>query len=283
MTPNSYTVIHLNKENYKDYLPLGEIAAFMWADPGAQGECGALHIMTTDLRLYKTNYMYGEIPSDALYELCPPLKDSTLYQMPQWKITSLGMGNYLIINRNIADLFNDYGKKYNKFTGELYQNWADIVFHIIKHPDNLELMRNADNALSRFIKAYEYYLTALNEIRNGKKTTHWIWYIFPQLRGFGHSYNSTFYGIESFAEARAFLDNQYLGNHLREITETLLTLDKRNIRDIFGEIDAMKVRSSMTLFDLVCPNDIFAQVLDKYYDGKRCELTIERIKRENNK
>lgn len=283
MTPNSYKVIYLTKDNYKDYLPLGEIAAFTWADPGAQGECGALHIMTTDLKLYKTNYMYGEIPSDTLYELCPPLKNSTLYQMPQWKIISLGMGNYLIINRNIADLFNDYGKKYTKFTGELYQNWADIVFHIIKHPDNLELMRNADNALSRFLKAHEYYPTVLSEIRNGKKTSHWIWYIFPQLRGFGHSYNSTFYGIESFAEARAFLDNQYLGNHLREITETLLTLDKRNIRDIFGEIDAMKVRSSMTLFDLVCPNDIFAQVLDKYYDGKRCELTIERIKRENNK
>lgn len=78
-------------------------------------------------------------------------------------------------------------------------------------------------------------------------------------------------------EAKQYLAHPKLGKRMRECAEALLAVESRGVRDIFGELDAMKVRSSMTLFDLVCPKDIFAQVLEQYYDGKRCELTIKNL------
>ena len=132
------------------------------------------------------------------------------------------------------------------------------------------------NPLNRFVKAQEKdYNIALAEIKAGLKQTHWIWYIFPQLVGLGESAFSNYYGIKDMQEAKQYLAHPKLSKRLRECTEALLTVDGKGTRDIFGELDAMKVRSSMTLFDLVSPNDIFAQVLDKYYNNKRCELTLQ--------
>ena len=132
------------------------------------------------------------------------------------------------------------------------------------------------NPLNRFVKAQEKdYNIALAEIKAGLKQTHWIWYIFPQLVGLGESAFSNYYGIKDMQEAKQYLAHPKLSKRLRECTEALLTVDGKGTRDIFGELDAMKVRSSMTLFDLVSPNDIFAQVIDKYYDNKRCELTLQ--------
>ncbi|MBR0339455.1 MAG: DUF1810 family protein [Alistipes sp.] len=125
--------------------------------------------------------------------------------------------------------------------------------------------------LKRFVDAQEHsYATALAEIRAGRKLSHWIWYIFPQLRGLGHSPNSEYYGIESFEEAKAYLEHDVLGVRLREITNALLQHRGKDARDIFGTIDAKKVCSSMTLFDVVSPNDIFAEVLEVFYNGRRC-------------
>ena len=132
--------------------------------------------------------------------------------------------------------------------------------------------------LQRFIDAQQnIYQVALSEIRNGKKETHWIWYIFPQLVGMGHSYNSRYYGIEDFDEAKAFLGNKELDSHIREITKQLLSLEDLSAIQIFGGLDAKKVRSCMTLFAMVSPNDIFENVLDKYYDGKRCQYTLNHL------
>ena len=132
--------------------------------------------------------------------------------------------------------------------------------------------------LERFVKAQEIdYPQALSEIRNGLKQGHWIWYVFPQIKGLGHSYNSEFYGISSKEEANAYLEHPILGQRLREITQVLLDCDNKSADDILGFPDVLKVRSCMTLFDLVSPNDIFSDVLYKYYEGQRCDKTIWRL------
>lgn len=137
---------------------------------------------------------------------------------------------------------------------------------------------NNEMELERFVMAqYDTYETAFSEIRQGCKRTPWIWYIFPQLVGLGHSSNARYYGIRNRAEAEAYLNHPVLGSRLRRISERLLTVEGRTAREILGNLDAMKVRSSMTLFDAVSPNDIFGLVLDKYYGGQRCQYTLEML------
>ena len=136
----------------------------------------------------------------------------------------------------------------------------------------------ANYDLERFIEAQKYdYDGALREIKNGLKQGHWIWYIFPQIKGLGHSYNSEFYGISSKEEAKAYLEHPVLGIRLREITQAFLDYNNKTADDILGFPDVLKVRSCMTLFDLVSPNDIFNDVLYKYYEGQRCDKTIWRL------
>ena len=135
--------------------------------------------------------------------------------------------------------------------------------------------------LDRFVKAQDSawgsYSEALKEIKEGHKRGHWIWYVFPQIKGLGHSYNSEFYGISGKEEAKAYLQHPVLGFRLREITKVLLECNNPSAYIILGFPDVMKVQSCMTLFDLVSPNDIFNDVLNKYYEGKRCEKTMRRL------
>ena len=135
--------------------------------------------------------------------------------------------------------------------------------------------------LSRFLTAqdsYSQYKTALEEIRNGRKRSHWMWFVFPQLKGLGHSYNADYYGIAGADEARAYWLHPVLRERLLEITEALLLLDGLSARQIFGEVDAMKLRSSMTLFWKVTEEELFRKVLDKYYVGKMCDSTLEMLR-----
>ncbi len=138
-----------------------------------------------------------------------------------------------------------------------------------------------DYDLERFIKAQDSgwatYSEALSEIKEGHKRGHWIWYVFPQIKGLGHSYNSEFYGISGKDEAKAYLEHPVLGKRLRDITKALLECLNPSAYNILGFPDVLKVQSCMTLFDLVSPNDIFNDVLDKYYEGKRCVKTIKRL------
>lgn len=131
--------------------------------------------------------------------------------------------------------------------------------------------------LNRFCEALDFaYELALGEMRAGRKRSHWIWYVFPQVKGLGRSYNARYYALDGVEEARQFLNDEELGGRLREITEVVLEHRDIDVEDLMnGEIDAIKLRSSMTLFDLVSPNDIFAQVLDAFFDGNRCEHTLE--------
>ncbi len=138
-------------------------------------------------------------------------------------------------------------------------------------------------SLDRFVEAQNSdFETALAEVRSGRKRSHWIWYIFPQLRGIGHSPFAEFYGIADTAEAAVYLAHPILGERLRIITRALIETEAGGTEQIFGELDAMKVRSSMTLFDAVCPNDLFAKVIDKYYGGARCPITLQLLDEEQN-
>lgn len=130
--------------------------------------------------------------------------------------------------------------------------------------------------LHRFKTAQsENYERALKEIRQGQKNGHWIWFIYPQLKGLGFSHMSQYYGISGLDEAVAYMEDNILGPRLRQITCALLDLDKTDVREILAYPDDLKLRSSMTLFDLASPGDIFAQVLDKFFSGQRDEKTIE--------
>lgn len=129
--------------------------------------------------------------------------------------------------------------------------------------------------LDRFVKAQEkMYDIALNEIKNGKKISHFMWYIFPQLKGLGYSEISNYYGISCLEEAKEYLEDEILGNRLYNITLELLKIDEDDPINIFGNVDALKLKSSMTLFDIVSDDEIFYDVLKKYYGGKKDERTI---------
>ena len=134
--------------------------------------------------------------------------------------------------------------------------------------------------LQRFLSAQDRdYPIALREIKNGCKYSHWIWYIFPQIKGLGRSYQSEYYGITNRQEAEAYLAEPTLNARLREITLTLLEHKDKTAQQILGGIDAMKVKSSMTLFDAIAPNDIYADVLNIFYEGDRCKRTLEHLAR----
>lgn len=132
--------------------------------------------------------------------------------------------------------------------------------------------------LERFVEAQKRdYQLALAEVRAGKKRSHWIWYIFPQMYGLGHSCYANLYGIRNRVEAVGYLKHKVLGKRLREITSALLKHEDNPADEIFGDLDAMKVKSCMTLFDIISPDDIFAEVLNKFYGQQRCELTIRML------
>ncbi|MBM6891296.1 DUF1810 domain-containing protein [Bacteroides caecigallinarum] len=137
-----------------------------------------------------------------------------------------------------------------------------------------------ETGLQRFLDAQsEGYALALSEIRQGMKRSHWIWYIFPQIKDLGFSYNSEYYGISSLQEARDYLNHEVLGKRLQEITASLLLHRGKDIELIMGDIDAVKLKSSMTLFDAIQPGDIFGEVLDEFYSGERCRRTLELLGR----
>ena len=137
--------------------------------------------------------------------------------------------------------------------------------------------------VERFIEIQDesnHYEIALQEIKGGRKNSHWIWYIFPQIKGLGRSYMSQKYSIGSLLKAKAYWENNILHDRLKEVTEALLKQSDNSVDYIFGSLDAMKVKSCMTLFDIVSPHDIFEDVLDTFYDSERCKATLSRVKKE---
>jgi uncharacterized protein (DUF1810 family) len=134
--------------------------------------------------------------------------------------------------------------------------------------------------LQRFIDAHkEDFQIALSEIKAGRKRSHWMWYIFPQIRGLGFSETSKYYAIQSIDEAKEFLNHPELGQNLISITSELLKLNNTDATSIFGKPDNMKLFSCMTLFSIISPeNSIFKKVLDKFFNGQKDDNTIQLIK-----
>jgi uncharacterized protein (DUF1810 family) len=136
--------------------------------------------------------------------------------------------------------------------------------------------------LERFIEAQDgVYEQACSELRAGQKQTHWMWFIFPQIRGLGSSAMASQYAISSLEEAHAYLEHPVLGQRLREITAIVTGLKNRTVEQIFGYPDDMKFHSSMTLFAqaaTISQEDlIFSQALDKYFSGREDAATMERL------
>ena len=134
--------------------------------------------------------------------------------------------------------------------------------------------------LSRFLNAQKRdYAQALYEIRSGRKRSHWMWYIFPQIQGLGVSSTAQFYAIQDLDEAKDYLAHPVLGARLKEVSSALLELEGLSASDIFGYPDDLKLCSSMTLFrlaDLECK--IFQNVIDKYYDGRPDSRTVDIVR-----
>ena len=133
--------------------------------------------------------------------------------------------------------------------------------------------------IRRFIEAQESsfcgYEVALQEVKSGRKRSHWIWYTFPQFRELGQSSRSDYWGIADRQEAADYLTHPLLGARLREITSALLAYKDKPIAEILGVLDVTKLHSSMTMFDAISPNDIFGAVLTTFYSNERDEKTLE--------
>jgi len=136
-----------------------------------------------------------------------------------------------------------------------------------------------DTDLMRFLDAQnKLYLTALSEIKKGKKQTHWMWFIFPQIKGLGTSSIANYYAINDLKEAGEFLQHPVLAKHLIEISKLLLTFKRKSIESILGDLDARKLRSSMTLFSQVENADpVFRDVLNTFFSGQLDSQTLSLI------
>jgi uncharacterized protein (DUF1810 family) len=139
-------------------------------------------------------------------------------------------------------------------------------------------MNDAYN-LRRFLDAQASTIDHVRaQLQEGRKTSHWMWFIFPQIQGLGHSAMARRYAIGSLAEARAYLKHDILGSRLNECTQLVTLIDGRSVREIFGSPDDLKFRSSMTLFaHATSDNHVFIEALQKYWSGQFDEVTLERL------
>ena len=134
-------------------------------------------------------------------------------------------------------------------------------------------------SLEQFVKAQEgSYEIALNEIKHGRKRSHWMWYIFPQIKGLGYSSTAQYYAIQDKQEAENYLKHPILSKRLIEISEELLKIDNDNASEVFGYPDDMKLKSSMTLFYLVSEKVVFKRVLEKFFCNELDKRTVEILK-----
>lgn len=131
----------------------------------------------------------------------------------------------------------------------------------------------------RFLQAQEpVFSTVRSELKAGRKATHWMWFVFPQLRALGRSGTARFYGLEDSAEAAAYAAHPVLGVRLRDCAELVLNTPHRSAHQIFGTPDDLKLCSCMTLFELAAPHPVFTGVLERFYGGERDGLTLQLLR-----
>lgn len=140
-------------------------------------------------------------------------------------------------------------------------------------------MTRTDFNLERFVVAQApVYDTICRELATGRKTSHWMWFVFPQLRALGRSSTARFFGLANQAEATAYWNHTVLGARLKACAQLVLTIDGKSVHEVFGSPDDLKLCSSMTLFEIVAPDDpVFARVLEQCYGGQRDELTLDAL------
>ena len=270
---------------------------------GSQGE-KANYVITYTAEVYRVSVF--EFGVDEFMErVCPFLKNWDYDTMPDlkyflnpderftfkrndWCWLGLWGAHSLYMHASITEDFANATKGFNH--SDMSQKWLDVAVGLVRkmiediNPIKKKLMfENID--INRFIEAQEVpyfcgYKQALEEVKNGRKTNHWIWYIFPQLRCLGRSSRAHYYGIADRDEARRYLEHPILGARIRKITEVLLEHKDKTALSIFGDIDTIKVRSCMTMFDFLSPNDIFGEVLDSFYKSGRCEITLRVMQQE---
>lgn len=249
------------------------IQGFMYAEGGAMGKPGEIKFFCIENNkpvLYKGNRFDDGINSELVESIF-----SKLFNKCEWFYVYLGMGNHLFMNENFQAEFEAARNKLDK---HIYKAYEEIMVGIIS--------RHVDGAcnLERFLLAQEkMYEIALEEIREGRKRSHWMWYIFPQLKGLGYSAMAQKYAIENIDEAKAYLEHPILSSRLIEITEALLELNEQNPELIFGYTDSLKLRSSMTLFAYISPkrSSVFRKVIEKYFYGDVDERTYKMLQEES--
>ena len=271
--------------------------------PGSQGE-KANYIITYTGAVYRVSVF--ELGVDEFMEqVCPFLKNWDYDTMPDldyflnpderftfkrndWCWLGLWGAHSLYMHASMTEDFTNATKGFNH--SDMSQKWLDVAVGLVRkmikdiNPIKKKLMfENTD--INRFIEAQEVpyfcgYKQALEEVKNGRKINHWIWYIFPQLRCLGRSSRAHYYGIADRDEAQRYLEHPILGARIREITEVLLEHKDKTALSIFGDIDAIKVRSCMTMFDFLSPNDIFGEVIRSFYNEERCETTLKVMQQE---
>ncbi|MEC4892169.1 MAG: DUF1810 domain-containing protein [Oscillatoria sp. PMC 1050.18] len=160
---------------------------------------------------------------------------------------------------------------------EIFTQFDNSAQELNMIPQNHTTSDDDQFNLNRFLKAQaRVYDTVITELRNGRKRTHWMWYIFPQIDGLAQSATSKHYAIKSIQEAEAYLNHPLLGTRLLECTETVLAIEGRTISEIFGYPDDLKMKSSMTLFaSITSPNSVFLRVLGKYFQGEKDLQTLQ--------
>ena len=160
-----------------------------------------------------------------------------------------------------------------KMTGKI----RDITDFFLSFLKRKSISMNTTYNLKRFVDAQERdYATALSEIKNGKKRSHWMWYIFPQIDGLGFSETAKYYAIKNEEEATSYLEHPVLGKRLIQISEELCKLQNSNATYIFGTPDDLKLKSCMTLFSFLSnTNPVFDAVLNKFFNGKRDAKTVQ--------
>lgn len=190
---------------------------------------------------------------------------------------AFGCGAFCNPPEVVAKAFYDVQKKYEHY----FETIEYAVFCGGHETQNYEAFCNVFGVekiydLSRFYEAHaEDFRRALEEVKGGHKQSHWMWYIFPQIVGLGHSRTSVFYAISDIGEAKAYMKDPVLGAHMKELCEILLSLNTNDALEVFGWPDHMKLKSSMTLFEKAVPEEtIFGKVLDKFFAGERDENTL---------
>ena len=140
---------------------------------------------------------------------------------------------------------------------------------------------NTDNSLSIFLEAQQnIYPQVVKELESGKKTTHWMWFIFPQIDGLGHSSKAKYYSIKTIEEAKEYLMHPILGKRLLECTNIIAGIENKTADEIFGYIDTIKLRSCITLFKFIAPEQkVFNDILKKYFNGEQDEQTLSILQR----